>query len=308
MRKVINKVHLEGYVHSHELSVKTVQNKNSDNFGKEFINGILNIQTDEEGLNVVQVHYSYVTPTNKSGSQNRTYTVLKQIIDEDKTVASCGMDGALKVKIDSSVALNDFYNQEDQLVSAKRIDGGFVTIVSQFSEDPAQKCYFDCDMVMTNFKVVEPEDGDPYGTVSGYVFDFRNRILPLSFSVRDNEGIQFFEKLSPTNSEPTFTRVWGTVVSKTTYVRKEIESAFGGPRVQEFTSTFRDWMLTGLEPEFYELGTDITGEELKKAIADREVYLAAEKARSDEYKASKKAGGGSSTVATATAAQGGFDF
>jgi hypothetical protein len=41
-------------------------------------------------------------------------------------------------------------------------------------------------------------------------------------------------------------------------------------------------------------------------MADREVYLADIKKRADEYKASKTAG--TSNVATASAAMGGFDF
>ena len=63
----------------------------------------------------------------------------------------------------------------------------------------------------------------------------------------------------------------------------------------------------------YEIGDSengITAEEIKKALADREVYLADVKKRADEWKASQQGGGQSNPSATAAApaAQGGFDF
>ena len=36
MRKNTNQEHIEGYVYSHDLVVKTVQNAESKNYGKEF--------------------------------------------------------------------------------------------------------------------------------------------------------------------------------------------------------------------------------------------------------------------------------
>ena len=71
-------------------------------------------------------------------------------------------------------------------------------------------------------------------------------------------------------------------------------------------------VITGTAKEVYEFGDEkngITVEEIKKALSDREVYLADVKKRQDEYKASQattttsNAGG-----AGVTAAQGGFNF
>ena len=41
MKKAINREHIEGYVYEHNLAIKTVQNTESKNYGKEFINGTL---------------------------------------------------------------------------------------------------------------------------------------------------------------------------------------------------------------------------------------------------------------------------
>ena len=58
---MINTETIEGRVFQHDLKIKTVQNSQSPNFGKAFIQGNLEIATDEAGLNVVKVHYTYVS-------------------------------------------------------------------------------------------------------------------------------------------------------------------------------------------------------------------------------------------------------
>ena len=47
MKQMINQEHIEGRIYQHDLAVKTVQNQQSANFGKEFIAGTLDIATDE---------------------------------------------------------------------------------------------------------------------------------------------------------------------------------------------------------------------------------------------------------------------
>ena len=48
MRRIVNKEHIEGRVYESNLALKTVQNRDSENFGKEFIGGSLDIATDDE--------------------------------------------------------------------------------------------------------------------------------------------------------------------------------------------------------------------------------------------------------------------
>ena len=63
MKKMINTERIEGRVYQHNLTIKTVQNQTSANFGKEFISGNLEVAVDEAGLNIIPVHYTYVTET-----------------------------------------------------------------------------------------------------------------------------------------------------------------------------------------------------------------------------------------------------
>jgi len=307
MRKPQNTERIEGYIYQHDLSVKQVQNQSSDNFGKDFINGNIEVATDETCLNVVKVHFTYVTPTTKSGAENRTYTVLKKIIDENKVVTSVGKENATKVRIDTALALNDFYNSNDELVSAKTNEGGFVTIVNELTQDEKLRNTFSVDMVITNVSHV---DADPekridkdYVSVRGAVFNFRNDLLPVEFSVENADGMKYFEDLGASNSNPIYTKVWGRIVSEITTTTSEVESAFGEPAVRTYQNTTKKWVITGTAKVPYDFGDEniLTAAELTKAMQDREVHLADVKKRAEEYRASRAANSSTPAAAATTA-------
>lgn len=318
MRKIINRERVEGRVYEHALAVKTVQNAESQNFGKEYIGGTIDVATDDAGLNVVQVNFPYVTETTSKGNKNATYTALKNIIENGKTVLNDGAENATLVRIDTALALNDFYTQrngEEVLVSAKRNNGGFVTIINALGEEDTRNT-FECDMLINGTQYVEadPEKNieNDYIIVKGAAFAYNNAILPVEFIVKSQGGIKYFESLEASPKNLTFTKVWGRINSETIVRKVEEESAFGEPAVKEYTRTVREWVITGTsKPEaVYDIGDSengITEEEIKKALADREVYLADVKKRADDYRANQQSG---STAAApgVTAAQGGFNF
>ena len=131
MRKNINTCNIEGLLYEQNLEIKTVQNQQSANFGTEFIRGTVSVATDDALVNVITVNYTYVTPTTKNGGVNNTFNNLKRIMETGKTVVKDGAAAAMKVKLNPSIALNDFYPQgNDELVSQQRSDGGFVSIIS----------------------------------------------------------------------------------------------------------------------------------------------------------------------------------
>lgn len=312
MKKPINKVHIEGRVYDFTIEEK-VTGEGSKNPGTPYIGGTIDIATDEDCLNIVTVNFTYVTETTAKGNKNTTYTILKKIINDGKTILKDGKDDATKVKIDSAIALNDFYtdrNGEETLVSAKRANGGFVTIVSALDEDETKRNTFECDMLINKVTRIEADEekhiDKDFVRVSGAIFDFRNAILPVDFVVKLDGGMKYFESLDASSQNPVFTKVWGSINSQTVVRKIEEESAFGEPSVKEFSRTVREWVIVGTsKPDaVYEIGdeqTGITAEEVKQKMADREVYLADIKKKADEYKASKNAG-------NAPAAAGGFNF
>ena len=317
MRKTLNRSRVEGKVYEHTLAIKTVQNSESKNFGKEYIGGTIDVATDDGCTNVVQVNFPYVTELTAKGSKNNTFTALKNIIENGKTVLVDGAENATLVRIDTALGLNDFYTQrngEEVLVSAKRNNGGFVTIVNTLGDEDS-RATFECDMLINGTRYVEadPEKNieNDYLVVKGAVFDFRNAILPVEFVVKSPGGMKYFESLDASNENLVFTKVWGKINNNVIVTRREEESAFGEPSVKEYTRTVREWIITGTsKPDaVYEVGdaeNGITREEVAKALSDREVYLADVKKRADEYQASKN-GGSAASVGT-TAAEGAFNF
>ena len=320
MKKMINTERIEGRIYQHNLVKKTVQNQASQNFGKEFISGNIEVAVDEEGLIVIPVHFTYVVETTNSGNKNTTYTNLDRIINGGKTWVTDGKDEALKVRIDTALALNDFYTQDDRLVSTKVNEGGFVTIISDLGPENERNT-FTTDMLITNVTRVEadPEkniDKD-YVIVKGAIFNFRNALLPVDFIVRNDEGMGYFEDLNASQNEPVFTKVWGRINCGSIANEIKEETAFGEEAVRTFERKIREWIITGTSKVPYDFGdeTVLTVAEVQKAMQDRELMLADTKKRSEEYRAQRDGGSApapavtpSTKTTTVTAAKGTFNF
>lgn len=322
MRKTINREVIAGKIYEHALAIK-VTGESSKAPGTTYIGGTIDIATDNECLNIVQVNFTYVTETTKAGKKNNTFGVLKNIIENGKTVLNDGAENATCVKIDASLGLNDFYtdrNGDETLVSAKRNTGSFASVVTNLGDESSRNT-FECDMLINNTQYVEADEekhiDKDYLIVKGAVFDFRGAILPVEFKVKSPGGIKYFESLDITPKNLVFTKVWGHIISEVIKTKAEEESAFGEAKVKEYSRTVKDWVIDGTSKKesIYEIGdaeNGITQEEIKKALADREVYLADVKKKQDEYKASKAAADtvpfGTPAKATASAAEGGFDW
>jgi len=294
MRKNINTCNVEGLLYEQNLEIKTVQNQQSANFGKEFIRGTVSVATDDACMNVITVNYTYVTPTTKAGGVNNTFNNLKRIMETGKTVVNDGAAAAMKVKLTPSIALNDFYPEGgDELVSQQRSEGGFVSIVSTLNTDEKARKKFTADIVINQVIRVEADfekniEKD-YLKVKGVIFDFRNAVLPIEFVVRREDAMEYFEGLEASNANKIYTQVSGEINSTTVVVTKTLESAFGGPQVETSERHAKEWEITWAKPEPYIYGEEntITDADLEKAFQDRNVHLEDVKARAKEYYASR---------------------
>ena len=297
MKKCINQTHIEGLLYEHKLELK-VSGENSKNPGTKFISGTIDIATDDAGVNIVPVHFTYVTEKTAKGSTNATFTTLMNIIDKKfGTVMANGKDAAVKLRIDSALGLNEFYsdrNGTEELVSVKRNEGGFVHVADALAEDENTRNTFTCDMLITNVSIKEADEErnmPEKAIVKGAIFDFRGSLLPVEFSAINPNAIKYFESLDASNTNPTFTKLWGRQVSETITRTITEESAFGEDSVREVKSSRKDFVITGASKEPYDWDSEetITANELGEAIANRETYLATMKQRQDEYRASQGA-------------------
>ena len=307
----INNTHIEGVLYEHDLQAK-VSGDTSKNPGTPFISGTISIATDDAMTNIVPIHFTYVTATFGSGKPNDTYTTLNNIVNG--TFGSYMKDGAekaVKLRVDSALGLNEFYterNGKEELVSAKRNEGGFVHKVDTLDEDEKVRNTFKVDMLINNVTRTEADDEKNIPEkviVKGAIFDFRKNLLPVEFSATNPNAMNYFEGLGATQKEPVFTCVWGRQVSETIVRQIVTESAFGEDEVREVKNSRRDFVITGAakEPYVWDDESSITAAELNEAIQKREVDLAAMKKRQDEYKASKN-----KITPAAAPAQGGFNF
>ena len=309
----VNRTHIEGWVYESGLELK-VSGPNSKNPGTEFINGNLSIATDDAMLNIVTIHFSYVTAMTSKGNTNATFTTLKNIIDgKICNVMEHGADKAGKLRIDSAVDLNEFYsdrNGEEELVSVKRNEGGFIHTTNTLDADENKRATFEVDMLITGTTRIEADEErgiQEHVVVKGAVFNFRNALLPVEFNAYHAGAMDYFEGLEASNKEPVLTKVWGRQISQTTTRTISEESAFGEDNVREVTNTRRDFIITGAakEPYLWDDESTLTAAELKAMIAERETYLATLKARQDEYKAARA---NSTIQAAPSTKEGAFDF
>jgi hypothetical protein len=300
-------------LYQHSLELKTA-GPNAANPGVQFITGNIEIATDDELLNIVPVHFTYVTPITKKGTESGNFTILLNIINGViGSVMGNGADKAGKLRIDSAIGLNDFYDRNDELVSVKRNEGGFIHTTGPFNDDTALNSRFECDMLITNVIHVDANEdtGAPEKAIlKGAIFDFRKAILPVEFSVLKPGAIAYFEGAEISDENPMFTKVKGSQVSETVVRRIEEESAFGEPSVREVKTTRKDFVVdwAAKEPYLWDDESSITAAELDKLKGDRELMLATLKSRRDEYKASRAQASASASSTPVTPVAEGFKF
>ena len=311
-KTMINQTHIEGVLYEHDLTIKE-SGEYSKNPGTKFISGTISIATDDAMTNIVPIHFTYVTATFGSGKSNDTFTTLSNIINGTfVSYMKDGADKAVKLRVDSALGLNEFFtdrNGKEELVSAKRNEGGFVHKVDALDEDEKVRNTFKADMVITCVTHIDADDEKNLPekcVVKGAIFDFRKSLLPIEFSATNPNAMRYFESLEASQKNPVFTCVWGRQVSEVVVRQIVTESAFGEDEVREVKNTRRDFVITGAakEPYLWDDESYITAAEMNEAIQRREVDLAAMKKRQDEYKASRNA----APKAAAAPAQGGFNF
>lgn len=296
MRKTINTTHIEGWLYQHALSLKVTGEK-SKNPGTQFINGTIDVATNDAMTNIVTIHFSYVTPTYaRSGSPNATFNALQNIINGVTcNVIEHGADRAAKIRIDSQVGLNEFWSTrnkpEGEVVSQIRNEGGFIHVVQTVAAAEGLRDIFKTDMIVTGVRRIEadPTRGrEEKVEIKGYVFDFRNALLPVTYYAYGG-GMDHFEALEASVNNPVFLCVNGHQVSKTvTTVRESENSGWGETFAQEVTSTQREFVVTGADsPYEWDTEESITAQEYKEALQNREMAIAEIKTRQEEYEASR---------------------
>ena len=284
MKKTINKSHVEGFIYENEL-VLNKAGASAKNPGMEYVSGKINVQIADNVVIPVDIYESAIT---SKGTQNGKFGTAKSLVGAP-SVLKDGIENAVRIRIDSAISLNEWYKGEE-LVSTPRNFGGFIHVITA---DPNPAATFETDMLIVNSMKEtkkDPKDGSLSDTgrlvLNGYIFDYAGKILPVRYIVANENGVKYFQSLAPN----TFTKVWGNQISSTIKTTKIEPNAFGEDMVVESEYTRREWIVTGAIKEPYNTVTDITLDEVKTALATRNIDLATMKERA-EQRAKNKASG-----------------
>ena len=212
--KFINEVHIKGYLYEYNLE-EAVTGKKAKHPGTQQIRGDIGIATDEECLNIVKIHYGYVTEKTSKNATNKLYLLLKDMIDgKIKTVVADGKENAQKISADTAIALNEFYpsNDQEKLVSVKRNDGGFLNLINTLEDDEKLRNQFKVDILITNARRIEADEEREIPEkviVKGAIFNYQKELKPTEFTVVNPNAMDYFEDLNASPNEPVFTKIWG---------------------------------------------------------------------------------------------------
>lgn len=297
----LNKTTVSGYIFNLEGNSDwdklqhRVTGENSKNPGQEYISGVISIATDDEALNVVQVHFSFVTPEwGKSGKKNQNYDFLLNLIECQengtlKTFEKCGVD-AEKITVKGALSLNEFVDKEDNFVAVKQIRG---TFIGKMSPRDTMGATFELEALISNATIREVEDGEDYMNVNGYAFNFRNELLPIGLTVRIPAGISFFENAEISSKKPFLGKITGAIVSNIITVTKDESEVDGFGEAKPTTRSIRAWdVLTARATMEFDDEEYLTRAELKQLLADRADHEAEIKKQAEERAAKKEAESG----------------
>ena len=199
-----------------------------------------------------------------------------------------GQADAAMVSVKSSIALNEFYsnkNGSEELISSKRNEGGFITIIHQLPTTQDERNMFDVDMLITKTRHLDddPERGFKAQTkIKGYIFDdFRKEMLPVEFTVVDPRACDYFEGADITEKTPMFTHLHGREISETVVKSFVEEGAFGEDSIREVKSSRKDFVIHWASKLPYDYGDEatLTDEDVDKMNEARNIKLATLKAR-----------------------------
>lgn len=325
MRKNKNNVRVCGYLYSFCANTRDELKVITTKAGKEMIVGTMEIATDRDCTNIVPVRFM-MSPTYGNADDakaNRNYPILKRMLElvPYPTVMDAGIEHAQCIRVDGQMELNDWIDDENQRQSARRIGGSFVTLLNNESELPAlnQRATFELDVLLTKATRHEsdPEKASDYDRVEvrGGAFNYRNEILPTTFTTTDPEFMDGFESLE----YPYYTKIAGEIHNTTIMVNKTEESLFGSPRVTTVPSRDRRWEINHINPIPYEItdgepdSSTITITEIQTLNQNRETHWATVKADREAYLANRNkpapaAGSFAATAAKAANAKVNVDF
>lgn len=218
----------------------------------------------------IPVHMFAAKYTN-DGRPNPAYEGMQKVMKEYVSVAAAGIDAADRVRIThGQITMNEYYNQNGNLVSFPRISSSFVSKVKKEEFKPT--AVFTAVFVVGRKVAETDKDGIETGKykISGLLPQYGGKIDVVPFYAV-NPGV--IDAISQYWNEGDTVRASGKVnFTSRTEIRK-VEVDFGEPTEESRTISVSELLITGGNSTPLDGDFAIDNDEVQKALTDRTARL-----------------------------------
>lgn len=286
LREVTNKVKIEGILSEVDLKYGSYvkDGKTVENIGGTIKVRVNQVVNGEEQHLEIPVHM-FSNKLTKKGTVNPSYTSIETIMNDFTSIAAAGGEaGADKVRITSAkVAVNEYYNQNGQLISFPRIAANFAQrATGEFKPEAT----FEMEFALSNMAYELDKDGvevEPKKlNVTALVPQYGGKIDVIKLVATNPNVINAIES----NWEKDYTyKAYGRLNFSSRTEKFIEEVGFGEPIEKVRTTTVSDLVITGGNPDPLEgdYGLDIN--DVIQALNERKARLEAMKTQNKSKKA-----------------------
>lgn len=286
LREVTNKVKIEGILSEVDLKYGSYvkDGKTVENIGGTIKVRVNQVVNGEEQHLEIPVHM-FSNKLTKKGTVNPSYTSIETIMNDFTSIAAAGGEaGADKVRITSAkVAVNEYYNQNGQLISFPRIAANFAQrATGEFKPEAT----FEMEFALSNMAYELDKDGvevEPKKlNVTALVPQYGGKIDIIKLVATNPNVINAIES----NWEKDYTyKAYGRLNFSSRTEKFIEEVGFGEPIEKVRTTTVSDLVITGGNPDPLEgdYGLDIN--DVIQALNERKARLEAMKTQNKSKKA-----------------------
>lgn len=284
LRQAFSRVKLKG-----KLLENNLEQNVSKKTQKPYIAGSLVLETSPD--NTVKVEM-YANKFKKDGNKSKLFSNFMTIMNNYKSVADVGREGADDVEFNSAeLSPNAFQSNDGEIVEYVKIRGVFP---NRIKGDYEPKATFEVEVVVDGiFDEMDNEGESPTGAkiIKGYLVGYGGSVSAVEFVVESDQGISFIESQY---SKGDTVKLFGNLINEEIKTKRVEEMGFGEDIVSEKTTTKRKFLVTrGSAP--------LTGnkayavEEVEEAIKIRNINLKSESSNKSSSNTKKDSGGGKSS-------------
>ena len=290
LKQAENSVKIEGILSEIDLKTgSTVKNgKTVDYIGgsiKVRVNQILNGANTELDIPV----YMFANKLKNDGGPNPAYASIERVMNEYVSIAAGGMEAADRVRItNGNIRMNEYYGQTGNLNSYPRINASFVTKVTDLTKF-APEATFSAVFMIAAMGYETDKDGvqiDNKFKIRGILPQYGGKVDVIDFYAVTPSVI---DAVSSYWSEKDTVKINGKLNFTSVVEEKMVEVDFGEPRMERFTKSVSELIITGGTQTPLEGDFAFDEDEINAALKERQARLAEMKEKAKEKDGKKSA-------------------